>query len=276
MIVVERYPDLEDPVLLTSFAGWVDAGYAGATAVAVLADQLDGYATFARLDLSELSDLQATRPTVRLAGGGIRTIEWPAIELAAGRAGRDVVIVSGPEPSLRWPDVAAALVDLAVRLGVRESFGLGGMPALASHRRAVRVLATATARSLAQELGPLREDYAGPTGFATVLQRALGDAGVRAAALWAQVPQYVSASVSPAAAAALLRRLAEVARLSVDTAALDAEAREWVARVDEGLAERPDVASLVEQLEAQIDRAVPSGDDLVSEIERFLRSQGES
>lgn len=275
MIRYEHVPDLDDPVLVTVFTGWVDAGYAGAAALAALAAQLDMLDEFATIDLADLCDLQATRPTVRLSDGGVRTIEWPEIGITAGRAGRDVVVVHGPEPSLRWPEVAGALVDLAQRLGVREAFALAGMPALASHRRAIKVLATASTRSLAQELGPLREDYAGPTGFSTVLQRALGDVGVRAAALWAQVPQYVAASASPAAAAALLRRLGEVAGLDVDTSALDDEAREWVARIDEGLADRPDVAELVAQLEAQLDRAVPSGDDLVSEIERFLRSQGE-
>jgi proteasome assembly chaperone (PAC2) family protein len=150
------------------------------------------------------------------------------------------------------------------------------MPALASHRRPVRVLATATARSVAQEVGALREDYAGPTGFQTVLQHMLGEGGVRAVGLWAQVPQYVSASSSPAAATALLARLHELTGVTVDLRALDEQSTEWVRKIDEGLEQRPDVAQLVEQLEAQLDRAMPSGDELVSEIERFLRSQGES
>jgi predicted ATP-grasp superfamily ATP-dependent carboligase len=276
MLTVDHVPDLSDPVLVTSFSGWVDAGYAGATAIAVLTAQLTSPEPVATVDLAELSDLQATRPTVRLVDGGLREIEWPSISVTAGRAGRDVVVIEGPEPSLRWPDVARAFADFAERLGVREAYSVAGMPALASHRRPVRVLATATARSVAQEVGALREDYAGPTGFQTVLQHMLGEGGVRAVGLWAQVPQYVSASSSPAAATALLARLHELTGVTVDLRALDEQSSEWVRKIDEGLEQRPDVAQLVEQLEAQLDRAMPSGDELVSEIERFLRSQGES
>lgn len=276
MLEVDHFPELDDPVLVAVFSGWVDAGYAGATAAALLSDQIPDEDHFARIDLSELADLQATRPTVHLVGGGIREIEWPSVAISAGRASRDVVLVQGPEPSLRWPEVATELVDLVGRLGVVDSFGLGGMPALASHRRPIRVLATATTRSLAQELGPSREDYAGPTGFQTVLQHALGERGIRAGALWAQVPQYVAASACPPAAGALLARLAELTGLSVDIGGLDAAADDWTTKIDEGLEDRPDVAQLVEELESRLDAAAPSGDELVSEIERFLRSQGES
>jgi hypothetical protein len=146
------------------------------------------------------------------------------------------------------------------------------MPALVSHRRPVPVLATATHRSLAQEIAPLRAAYVGPTGLQTVVQRTLGDAGIRAAGLWAQVPQYVAGSPSPPAIRALLSRLAEIARLSLDVRALDARCDAYVTRVDAGLAAHPDVLEVVER----IDRGqAASGDDLVSEIEQFLRSQDE-
>ncbi len=270
---VDHVPDLDDPVLVASFSGWVDAGYAGATAVDALAQLCDGGDHFATLNLSDLSDLQATRPTVRLDEGGLRAIDWPAVELRAAKLRRDLIIVSGPEPSLAWPDVCDAIVDLAGRMGVSEAYMVGGMPALASHRRPIRVLATATSRSLAQEIGALRDDYVGPTGFQTVLQHGLGQHGVRSVGLWAQVPQYVAASASPAATSAVLRKLVELSGLEVDLTAFDEETEAWIAKIDEGLADRPDVARLVTQLEEQLDRDGPSGDDLVSEIERFLRTQ---
>src|SRR5918992_1457587 len=104
-----------------------------------------------------------------LAGAG-------AVAVRAGQLGRDAVIVSGPESSLRWPTVAGEIVEVARRLGVRNAYTLAGMPALVSHRRPIPVLATASHRSLAQEIAPLRTSYVGPTGMQTIVQRALGDA----------------------------------------------------------------------------------------------------
>ncbi|HET9728278.1 MAG TPA: PAC2 family protein, partial [Acidimicrobiia bacterium] len=138
--------------------------------------------------------------------------------------------------------------------------------------RPISVLATATHRSLAQELAPLRMEYRGPTGLQTVVQRALGDAGVPTAGLWAQVPQYVSGSPSPTAVRALLRRLAELARIQVDLRPLDLRCDAYLERIDEGLASRPDVREVVDRIDRNQDT---SPDELVSEIELFLRSQSE-
>jgi proteasome assembly chaperone (PAC2) family protein len=273
MLQVERWPEVHEPLLVAALSGWVDAGYAGAGTVEALASQLDGVEQFATYELTDLLDLQQTRPTARFVAGGLRVIEWPRLALVAGKAGRDVVIVHGPEPSLRWPSVTRDLVDVARRLGVRDAVTVGGMPALVSHRRPVPVLATATSRSLAQEVGPLRDDYAGPTGIQTVLQHELGEAGIPCVGLWAQVPQYVSGSPSPPAVRAVLARLAEVARLDVDLRVLDSRCDAYVAKVEEGLSQRPDVGDLVQRLEQQTATDLPSGDELVSEIERFLRDE---
>jgi predicted ATP-grasp superfamily ATP-dependent carboligase len=254
------------------FTGWVDAGFAGSGTIAALGEALAAARKFASIDLSELLDLQQTRPTVRIAEGGVRAIDWPSVELWAGSAGRDVVIVHGPEPSLRWASFAAEIADAAQRLEVTLGISVGGMPVLASHRHPVSVFATATARSFAQELGSLRPDYTGPTGLNTVLQYQLGQLGIPALGLWAQVPQYVAGSPSPPAVRALLGRITELAQLTVDLGPLDARCEEYTARVEEGLMQRQDVAELVDRLEAATG-GLQSGDELVTEIERFLRSQ---
>src|SRR5690606_13568420 len=129
----------------------------GASAAEFLEDRLDDPQPFGHVDLSELLDLQHTRPTVRLDEAGVRMIEWPTITLVAGRLpaaapgrSQDVVVCRGPEPGLYWRAWAAELVDLARQLGARLAVMVAGMPVMASHRRPVRVLATATSRSLTQ------------------------------------------------------------------------------------------------------------------------------
>ena len=273
MLTVVRWPQLREPLLVAALTGWVDAGFAGAGAMEALGSQLDGAEQFATLDLTDLLDLQQTRPTARFVKGGLRVIDWPRIALVAGHAGRDLVLVHGPEPSIKWPSVAAEIVDAAQRLGVREAVTVAGMPALLSHRRPIPVLATATSRGLAQQSGALRADYAGPTGMQTVLQYAFGVADIDCTGLWAQVPQYVSGSPSPPAVRAVLSRLAELFRIDVDLHVLDSRCDAYVAKVEEGLAERPDVGDLVRRLETENAQEMPSGDELVSEIERFLRDE---
>lgn len=284
MLRVDRLPDLTDAVFVYSLRGWVDAGLAGGSTIDALIQQMDAADQFASIDLTDLLDLQQVRPTVSLVDGGIRRVDWPEIELWSGRLGRDLVVMRGPEPSIKWPTLAGWLVDLANRLRVTDTVALGGMPALTTHRRPIPVLASSATRSLAQELGALRDDYAGPTGLNTVLQHAFGTAGLRAAAFWAQVPQYVSGSASPPAVRSLLAKLAEVYRITPDLTAIDRRAAAYRERVEEGLSERPDVRSIVEQLDHQLDQQLelgtevaplpadlPSGEELADEIEQFLR-----
>lgn len=278
VLSVDRRPDLRDPVVVYAFAGWVDAGLAGAGTIGALAEALEARRRFATIDCTDVLDLQQVRPTVHLDDGGIRRIDWPTIEFVAGHAGRDVVLALGPEPSMRWTDIADMIVGLATDLGVTEAVAVGGMPAFVSHHRPVPVLATATSLEVAQELGPLRSGYEGPTGFQTVVQDRLGAAGIRSIALWAQVPQYVAGSMSPPAVRAILARLVDLTGISVDLAGHDERCESYVARLEEGLADRPDVADLVSRLDDEERRLIGdprSAGELVSEIESFLRSQSD-
>ena len=275
MIDIDALPQLRDPVLVVALSGWVDAGLAGGGTVAVLAEQLESVRTFGRLDLSDLMDLQQTRPTVHLVDGVSREIAWPQMSFSAGHLGRDVVLCVGPEPSLRWRAVLGEVVGLAEQLGVTAAFTVGGIPSMASHRRPVSVLATGTDAELVEAAGAWRQDYTGPTGAQSVLQVMLGDVGIPTLALWAQVPHYVAGGASPPAIRALLAKLRDLGGITVDLDVLDDQAQAYVERVEDGLTERPDVVDVIRAIEAgeAEDEELPSGDELASEIERFLRDQ---
>jgi proteasome assembly chaperone (PAC2) family protein len=277
VLEIDILPQLRDPILVVALTGWVDAGLAGSGSVAFLQEQLDAARTFGRIDLADLMDLQQTRPTVHLVDGVSREIDWPEITLSAGRLGRDIVLCSGPEPSLRWREVLGELVDVALQLGVTEAFTVGGIPAMASHRRPISVLATGTDEALVERAGAWRQDYTGPTGAQSVLQVMLGDAGIPTLALWAQVPHYLSGGASPPAIRAVLERLRELAGLAVDLDGLDDQSVAYVDRIEAGLDDRPDVVEVITAIEegdTEVDETeLPSGDELASEIERFLRDQ---
>src|SRR5712692_699517 len=273
LLELEAVPQLRDPALVVALSGWVDAGMAGAGAIAVLDEQLESKRPFGRIELADLMDLQQTRPSVHLVDGVSREISWPMIELTAGNWGRDVVLCIGPEPSLRWQAVLGELVEVSQQLGVSRAFTVGGIPSMASHRRPVAVLATATSQELAAEAGAWRQDYTGPIGAQTVLQVMLGEVGIPTVGLWAQVPHYVSGGPSPPAIRSILARIRELGGVSVDLSALEEQAQAYAERVEAGLAERPDVVEVIQAIEEGTAEPLPSGDELASEIERFLRGQ---
>lgn len=264
--------DVDDPVLVLALSGWVDAGSAGEGASQYLADRLDDASTLARVDLDDIADLQQSRPAVQLVEGVTRELEWPEITFTSGHAGVDVVVGRGPEPSVRWRAFAAEIVDMAKQLGVSRVVTLGGMPSPVSHRRPIQVLSTATSRSVAQEVEPVRLDYTGPTGAQTAVQVAAGSAGIPGIGLWAQVPHYLSGTVSPPAIRALISRLREIAGVECDLRLLDEQSVSYDRQVEETVQSRDDLSQLVEQLEAE-SPDLPSGEELVSEIEEFLRDE---
>ena len=279
VLSVERWPELTEPLMVVALTGWVDAGGAGAGAMAALAEQLEEPQTFGSIDVAELADLQQTRPIARWEGDA-RVIDWPRITFECGRiaggregAGRDVVLVRGPEPSLRWPTVASAIVDAARRLGVRQAVTLGGIPALVSHRKAAvvhRVGDAAVARAGAGAAPPrLRRPDRTADGRAARARRRR-DPGL---GLWAQVPQYVVGL----AVAARDPRAARPARRGVPPRSRSARAR----RAQPGVpAARRSRARGPSRREGgrRPDRRAPGRrrtGDLVAEIEQFLRSQAD-
>jgi proteasome assembly chaperone (PAC2) family protein len=161
---------------------------------------------------------------------------------------------------------------MATRLGVVAAYGLGAMPAVTTHRRPIQVLATATDDAHVERAGGLRTDYSGITGLQTALLVALGESGIPSIGLWGQVPHYLAGSASPPATRAVLDRLVQLSGLELDFGPLDREVQRYAVKVEAGLAERPDVAELVQAIEAE-HPAMPTGEELVDEIERYLRSQ---
>ncbi|MGH9102598.1 MAG: PAC2 family protein, partial [Acidimicrobiales bacterium] len=115
MVRWERRPRLREPVLLAAFEGWNDASDAASGALAYLA-RTWGARRFATLDSEELFDFTSARPEVRFEGTDGRRIEWPTVSFSAAAppgAGRDVVLLSGPEPQLRGRSFAVSVADLA-------------------------------------------------------------------------------------------------------------------------------------------------------------------
>jgi predicted ATP-grasp superfamily ATP-dependent carboligase len=283
-LIWDRRPDgLRAPALVCAFEGWNDAGDAASSAVSFLASSLDAR-RFARLDSEEFFDFQANRPSIRFNESEKREIAWPTVEILearAPRAPRDLVLVQGVEPSMRWRAFCGHIVDLAEALGVQVVVSLGALLGDMPHTRPVAMTGHASDAALLERLALTPSSYEGPTGIVGVLHTACADAGLPAASLWASVPHYVAAAANPKAALALLRRVEVLIGVSVDVTELETAAADYERQVGLAVQSDPDIQTFVERLEQAADSEeqslpadVPSGDILAREFQRFLRQRG--
>jgi predicted ATP-grasp superfamily ATP-dependent carboligase len=281
-------PDLEDPLLVLAVEGWIDAGLAAATAAEVLSDQLDTI-TVARFSTDELLDYRARRPIAHLEDGVLRGLTWPALELRAATdlEGNEILLLVGAEPDRLWQQFTDEVVGLALDYGARMCVGLGAYPFAAPHTRASRVACTASTPSLA-EGGFLRASLDFPGGIQAALEQGCHDRGIGSVGLWAQIPHYLPPAMPfPAGSVALIEALARIGELSLPFGDLPGRADATRNRLDELIAQNPEHVAMLRQLETAYEEAeaprsfapgdLPTGDELVAELEQFLRDQrGES
>ena len=266
--------DLIAPTVLAAFDGWVDAGSAATTALGHLADESAVVATF---DADRLFDYRARRPPLEIVDGRLTELTWHELVLRRTSLGeRDVLVLVGPEPDYRWRAFTAAIVELCRGLGVAEWISLGAIPAAVPHTRPVPILGTEASPGLLR--GDVMAGPAGtlrvPSALVSALELEVSAAGIPALGYFAQVPHYVSGPYATAALE-LLGALSNHFGTKIPAHELEEEARELRSRLDTATALDETTRTYVERLEAMYDeQRLPSGDDLISDIERFLRDQG--
>ena len=253
---LEEDPQLEAPIFVAALEGWVDAGAAGTTAAQQLARDGTPVATF------DADALYA----------------WAELKLTSARVGeRDLLILSGPEPDYRWRELAMDVIELAKRLGAVSWASLGAIPAAVPHTRPVPILATASAPGLLPE--GIRQGPDGllrvPAALLSVLELTASTSGIPAVGFFAQVPHYVNATY-PTASIALLTALGRHLGVEVPVGSLATRALERRNMLDAAAASDEDTKAHVERLELLADQSrLPEGDELIADIERFLREGGD-
>jgi proteasome assembly chaperone (PAC2) family protein len=277
-------PHLRSPVLVCAFRGWNDAAAAASTALTSVASALDAQ-LIARLDPEEFFDFQSTRPTITMDEGQTRRIEWPENNLVAARvpsADRDLVLLDGTEPNLRWRTFSETVATAADALGVEMVVSLGALIAEVSHTLPVPITGLASSAELVEELELERSNYEGPTGIVGVIHDFCRRSGIESASLWAAVPHYVAAVPNPKAALALLRRLEGLTGIAVEASELEEETTDYEEQIGRAVAANPEIEELVARIEAeQVDLMdgegpeLPSADTLARDFQRFLRQRGE-
>jgi proteasome assembly chaperone (PAC2) family protein len=276
---IHERPDLERPILISAFRGWNDGGQGASLAAGYLARLWDAD-RIAEIDPEEFFDFQATRPHVKLVDGITRHIDWPETTFYTARPGgfdRDVVLLLGVEPNLRWQTFTQIIVDYLHELGVELVVTLGSLLADVPHTRECPVTGSASDPELVERLGLQASRYEGPTGIVGVFHDVCRQQGLPSVSLWAAVPHYVSLTPSPRAALALCERLGSLLDADIDVAELKEASEGYVEQVSRAVATDADTQAYVEDLEQRADEIdetdLPSGEALAAELTRFLRER---
>jgi proteasome assembly chaperone (PAC2) family protein len=285
---IHQIPLLRNPVMVMAFSGWNDAAEAASGAVEHL---LSGWRDIsddvvpeliADVESEDYYDFQVNRPVVSIDESQIRSITWPTTQvfgLSIPSMARDLVIVTGVEPSMRWKSFTSDLLDLADDLEVSLIITLGSLLADTPHTRPITVTGTGAHPSISARLGVSVSKYEGPTGILGIIQDGCVRRGIDAISLWAAVPHYASNAPSPKATLALINTLEDFLDISIPLSDLPEAADTWEKDVNDLAAEDNEVAEYVKALEESKDAAeLPdvSGDSIAKEFERYLRRQKDS
>ena len=276
MIEIDDVPDLVSPIVIAAFEGWNDAAEAASGVIDHLMDVWHARVIGA-IDPEEFYDFQVNRPIVSTDDSGFRHITWPTTRIAIAsppELDRDVILIRGIEPNMRWRQFCAELLAAVDDLGAEVVVTLGALLADSPHTRPIPVTGTATEPDLVDRLDLEQSSYEGPTGIVGVLQDAFNQLDIPGVSYWAAVPHYVAAPPCPKATLALLGHIEELLDCSIPLGELAEDALAWERGVDELASDDEDIADYIRSLERSHDTAeLPeaSGDAIAREFERYLK-----
>jgi proteasome assembly chaperone (PAC2) family protein len=271
-------PELDNPIMILAFEGWNDAGEAASSAAAHIRDRFLGE-EFATIDPEPFYDFTTSRPTIRLEEGA-RVIDWPTNSFSAitgDHAPRDLIVMVGVEPQLRWRTYTEQVVTMAEEYDVDMVVSLGALIADVIHSRPTPIYASSYDPKLMRKLDLEPSSYEGPTGIVGVINNSLRSMGYGAVSLWGTVPSYVPHAASPKAALALVNRVATLLDITVPTTALEIAAAAYERQINDLVDDDADTKAYIERLEQEYDSSMgpDSGRELIEELEQFLRDRGE-
>ncbi|MGI8647706.1 MAG: carboxylate--amine ligase [Acidimicrobiales bacterium] len=273
-------PTLRSPVAVAAFTGWNDAGEAASGVLQHLAEQW-GLKPIAALDPDAYYDFQVNRPNLTLdESGSQKAIEWSTTQVSycsPPGAERDIVLIQGIEPNLKWRSFCEELIELCSALEVDSTVILGALLSDTPHTRPVPIIGSATDSAMLKRYELELSRYEGPTGIVGVLQSAFARVNKPAMSLWAQVPHYINQPPCPKATLALLNRLEDILDLRIPVGELPEEAAEWESTVNEAASDDTEMLEYIntlEQREGEPRFMHASGEELAAEFEKFLRRPG--
>jgi hypothetical protein len=264
-------PVLNHPVMLSALSGWVDAGAVGTSAASHLAGDGQIVATF---DPDSLFDYRSQRPVLDIVDGAMTQVVWPEVVLRHATVGnKDLLLLTGQEPDLGWKRFSAAVAELAAHFEIEQLITLGSVPAAVPHTLPSPILTTASDPDLlAGDVRPPSGLLRVPAAAVSMVDKEVSEAGVPTVGFFVQVPHYAPGSYPPGVVA-LLGRVGVHLGIDVPLDSLEEDSKVHRAQLDELIAGQPEAQEHVRSLESmQADQPIVSGEQLATEIERYLRN----
>lgn len=238
-----------------------------------------------RLDMDAVFDYTAHRPEVTLERDRFTDYERPEILLHEVTApdGEPFFLLTGPEPSLQWERVAAALRIVIDQIGIERTVLAMSFPAPVPHTRPLQITRFAGEPGDIAMPRPMPAVFRLRSSFGALLTLRLGEAGHHVVGTVAHIPQYLHETAQPQAVIATLEALAQEGGPEVPPGKLVEAARDVRESIDEQLGEAPQLQQLISALEENYDRTVldapadvevPSADEIAAEVEQFLQGLG--
>ena len=284
LVEVLEIPNLNNPILILSFDGWIDAAEVSKmTRQHLLETGVEGGQKIARFNTDRLLDHRSRRPKLQVIDGIASKLTWPTIELVhlQGIRETDICLLQGPEPDYEWKDFSKAVLSLCVTLGVSMTVGLGAYPAAVPHTRPTRLSCTASSREIIQHLEVVTPSIEIPAGIQAVIEAEVLAKNIPSIGLWAQVPHYLSSGTYPPAVLALLNGLTQITEIELKTNSLKEHSKTTKQRINGLVNRNSKYEAMVKKLEQAYDNLhdqqikLPTGEDLAAELEAFLRTQDE-
>ncbi len=256
MDVIRRLaePNLRRPVAVVAFGGWNDACDVGSTAAEFIIDAHSDTTVLAEIEPDPFYDFQQHRPTIEIRDGVSRALTWPRLRFTAlprPKDGRDIVVVSGPEPNFKWKTFSRSIVDVLASLDVEEVILIGAYVAAVSHTATITLSGVGSDSVSVIRSGLDSANYSGPTGIVGVVQGACKEVGIRSLSMWAPTPPYLSGNPFPKAVLALVEKVSDITNLHIDTSELIAVDAEYTQKVDDALEDAgSDVAEYLDEISA--------------------------
>ena len=272
-----RKPLLTNPVAIIAFEGWSDAANIASGCIEHLSCNYD-VEPFAELNSENFYNFQMRRPVIEIQGIGDRRFHWPQTSfyvIENFSKERDVVLVFGEEPAMKWKSYSDVISDALVELGITEAVTLGAFFGQVAPTLPVPIFGVSDDPTFHSRYDILSTDYSGPTGITSVVGQSLRDRDVDTSGLWAAVPHYLSSGGYPKGMSALLNKMSNILNLDIDDSGILAEGQQFETKITKAMENSEDLAEYVAKLEeAEFQLNDVSEENLVEQIEDFLKGDG--
>src|SRR5258705_2949450 len=235
--------DGRGPVLIHALEGFSDAGHAIRLSAQHLKNTLD-IELVASFAIDELLDYRSRRPLMTFKTDHFTHYEEPELNLYAlhDSVGTPFLLLAGLEPDLRWERFITAVRLLAERLGVRRVIGLGTIPMAVPHTRPIPMTAHANDKQPIAHHTPWGREGQVPGSVSNLLEFRMAQHGHEAVGFTVHVPHYLAQTDYPSAAEALLAEVSRTAALQIPLAALGEAGAQKLAKINDQVEARAEVA----------------------------------